>query len=137
MVRAELAGQFDLATASDMRIAVIPPTRGSDIQVLRERNELVSFASIGDAVLAVFDGSVDAIISVDSLIFSALRSAHLDHILTIVGPPSQEVDRYIAIHKDRADLLDPIKCCACTAGSRWAARGASAAIFHQGPRAAF
>ncbi|WP_420003029.1 transporter substrate-binding domain-containing protein [Arenibacterium sp. LLYu02] len=89
------------------RIAVVPPTLGSDPALLPGAT-LVPFTTPESALLSVLNGANDAIAYPVSALFSMMRAARLDGRLGFVGGPILDSTRHVILHKSQADLLPEI-----------------------------
>ena len=108
MVRAEGRTDLEGSEFHGLRIAIVPPTVGSDIDALLQRNVAVEFSSTEQAIIHLMIGDVDAVLTPNPTVFEIARQAGLDHRLRFLDPPIQEFDRVVSVHESRADLLPAI-----------------------------
>ncbi|MEM7295628.1 MAG: transporter substrate-binding domain-containing protein [Pseudomonadota bacterium] len=106
-VRAEDAGSFEATALAGRRVGVLSPGAGSDPELLPGA-EIFRFSDVANAVLALLAGEVDAISAEATFVFAEARRARLDHRITFVDAPLQRVERVVALHESRAELLEPI-----------------------------
>lgn len=102
----ERAAEFSQGVMHGKRIGIVPPLVGSE--TLLKANETVNFVSPDAAVMGLLVGTVDALLVPEAAVFSVTRKARLDGRIRFVGTPLRRVDRVVALHESRADLLQPI-----------------------------
>lgn len=103
----EALGSFDPTSLAGTRVGVLSPGAGSDPALLPNAT-LVPYPNIDAAILGLLGGEVEALSAESSFVFAEAFRAKLDGRIVFVGSPLQKIERAIAIHESRADLLAPI-----------------------------
>ncbi|MFK7752430.1 MAG: transporter substrate-binding domain-containing protein [Sedimentitalea sp.] len=98
---------FDPSDLTGATIGVTSPGTGSDPALLPGAR-LINYPTIQAVLVGLLAGEVDAISSEEMFVFQEARAARLDDRISFVGPPLTSIDRFVAIHESRADLLEPI-----------------------------
>lgn len=98
---------FDPSNLSDVAIGVLSQRAGSDPSSLPGAN-LVEYPNLDTALMGMFGGEVEAISADAAFVFSETYRARLDQHIAFVGPALQSVERFIAIHQSREELLEPV-----------------------------
>ncbi len=103
-VPVEQIGGIPTESVEGLRVAVVPPTLGSDPALLPGAI-LVPFKTPEAALLSVLSGANDAISYPVSALFSMMRATRLDGRIGFVGAPLLESTRHVILHKSEAALL--------------------------------
>lgn len=90
-----------------LRIGILPPLVGESEARAMAENTAIEFSSPEAAILALFLRDVDAIMVPNSIAYSVTRRMGTDARIAFVGEPIRQVERVVALHRDRADLLAP------------------------------
>lgn len=90
------------------RIGVMPPAVGSQVEELLSQNTVTDFVTPQAAVMALISGEVDGILLPNPAAVSISRRAGVDDRIRFAGPVLREVERVIALHESRADLLPAV-----------------------------
>lgn len=107
-VRVEDASDPALARPVGRKIGTVPPALGSEPSPLLERNINVRLPSVGTALIKLLSGEIDGVLFPEEVMMGDAQAARLDHRIKAVGPPFMDVDRVIAVHESRADLLERV-----------------------------
>lgn len=107
-IRAEDASDEALVNPSHRKIGTVPPAVGSEPSPLLNRNINVRLPSAGTALIKLLSGEIDGVLFPEEVMNGEARGAGLDHRIVAVGPPTKKIDRVVAVHSSRADLLEPI-----------------------------
>ena len=102
----ERAAEFADGQFSGQRIGVVTPTLGSED--VPPSNKAVPFETPEAALMGLLTGSVDALLMPEPVLYSISRQSRLDGRVRFVGEPVREINRYVALHESRADLLEPV-----------------------------
>ncbi|MBY5972878.1 transporter substrate-binding domain-containing protein [Ferrimonas balearica] len=108
IARSDAPADWSPDTLEGARIGVIRNTTGSEPGALAERNTILPYGGVEDALGALLLGQIDAVISVRKVIFDTLRQWRLDHRVRTVGPPLMEPEHYVLLHQSRAELMPRI-----------------------------
>ncbi|MGB0661902.1 MAG: transporter substrate-binding domain-containing protein [Mangrovicoccus sp.] len=92
----------------DRRIGIVPPAVGSEEQALLSRNQIVEFERPEAAVMALLLGNVDGLLMPEPVVFGIAKRARADGRIRFVGTPLRQVERVVALHESRADLLPEV-----------------------------
>lgn len=96
------------AALEGLRIGIVPPAVGSHIEALRAANTVTEFASPDGAVMALLAGELDGVLAPNPTLFARARAAEFDGKIKFRDPPVREIDRVVALHESRADLMPAI-----------------------------
>ncbi len=102
------AAEFEGGQITGARVGIVPPALGSQEDAFLGRNVPVTFESAEAAVMALLIGNVDVLLIPEPVAYSIARRAGADGRLAFVGDAMRQVDRFVALHESRADLLGPI-----------------------------
>ncbi|MEP2641577.1 transporter substrate-binding domain-containing protein [Roseobacter sp.] len=100
-----LAASLSHQPIHELRIGVIPPVIGSDMETLFSHNTPVEFASVDASLVALLVDEIDALLIPNSLAYTRFRAADLEHLFGFIDPPIRTVERYMPLHKSRANLM--------------------------------
>ncbi|MEO0371779.1 MAG: transporter substrate-binding domain-containing protein, partial [Pseudomonadota bacterium] len=107
-VRVDRVEEFANQPPLGRRIGVVPPTIGSNLEELLSQNQSVEFETVDAAVMGLLLGNVDGLLIPNPITYAVARKSLTDARLHFVGEPLQRVERVVALHESRADLLDDI-----------------------------
>jgi len=107
-VRRDDAGEFATSAFEGLRIGFVDAMIDADGRRFLEKNEAVEYSAVGEAVFALLRGKVDGLAVPEEMVFAVAHKSRLDHRISFVGPSIQNYGRVVALHKDRADLLDDV-----------------------------
>ena len=107
-VLVERTEEFEAGPINGMRVGIVPPALGSEQQEFLARNMAIEFETPEAAFISLLIGNVDALLIPEPVTYSIARRAREDGRIHFVGEPIREIERVVAIHESRADLLDPI-----------------------------
>lgn len=101
------ADRLDLlgAPLEELRIGIIPPAVGSHVETLRAKNTLMEFPSPDGAIVALLAGDVDGVLAPNPTLVARTRAAGVDGRVKFLDSSVQDVDRFVALHQSRADLM--------------------------------
>lgn len=91
-----------------LRIGVIPPAVGSEIDALMAVNTAVAFATPDAALMALLAGELDGILAPNPTLFLRARNVGFDSHVSFLDPPVRTIQRFVAVHQSRADLMPAI-----------------------------
>lgn len=103
-VAAEHVRDIDIGNLKGVRVAVVPPTLGSDPALLPGAT-LVPYPTPESAMFSVLNGATDAVAYPISALFSMMRAARLDGRLGFVGEPLAQTKRHVMLSASEAALL--------------------------------
>ncbi len=95
-------------TITGLRIGTLPPTVGTTALEILARNTEVPFPTVQEALFALLTGEIDGLLASQGTVLHLTRQAQIDHLIVPIGPPIHSVDRIVAVHQTRPDLVDPI-----------------------------
>ncbi|MEZ5930576.1 MAG: transporter substrate-binding domain-containing protein [Alphaproteobacteria bacterium] len=107
-VRVEDTQDASMTAPEGRRIGIVPPVSGSGPSPLLERNIALPQPSTGTALLKLLSGDLDGVLLPEEMIWGEAHTAGLDHRVAAAGAPISELDRVVALHRDRAELLEPL-----------------------------
>ncbi|MCY4333480.1 MAG: transporter substrate-binding domain-containing protein [Litoreibacter sp.] len=106
-VTPQTAATFDPSDLSGKRVGVLVPGAGSDPALLPGAI-LVSYSNLDTALVGLLSGEIDALSAEAVFVYGAARRAGLRSRITFVGAPLQTIERHVAVHQSRPELLGPI-----------------------------
>ncbi|MEM8729053.1 MAG: transporter substrate-binding domain-containing protein [Pseudomonadota bacterium] len=96
------------APKAGLRIGIVPPVIDAPVAAFLADNEAVPLSGADAALLELLVGRVDALLLPNSVITSLARQAQIDDRVTFIDPPIARLDRFVALHDSRADLLPAV-----------------------------
>jgi len=108
IVLAPRMAEFEQGEISGQRVGIVPPALGSQETAFLARNTLVVFERPKSAVMALLTRDIDVLLIPEPVAFSVAKRAGVDGRIHFVGGAMRTVERFVALHESRADLLDPI-----------------------------
>ena len=103
----EAAQDFTRSPVVGKRIGVVPPVLGSEDPLLAD-NITVPYANFEAAIFALLAQHVDALLVPPPAIYRLALDAGVDGRIVFGDRVIRETHRYVALHKSRADLLEPV-----------------------------
>lgn len=107
-VRIENNANPDFVTPVNKRIGTVRQFAGSGSSELLDRNRPVVFENADALLIRLLSGEIDGALLAEDWMAGLAHGVRLDNRIAAVGPPVKPIERVIAIHKSRADLLGPI-----------------------------
>ena len=96
------------AQLTGLRIGIVPPAIGSHIEALRAANTVSEFTTPDAAIMALLGDELDGVLAPNPTLFARARGVGVDNRISFLEPPVRMIERFVALHNSREDLLPAI-----------------------------